>query len=312
MSRFRDQLFAGARRDSTKRTYSTGLNAFYKFCQFYQFRNPTVLEPDYVADVVSLFIASLALRGLAFGTIHNYLFAVRSWAMDASLGTVNPVDSYLVKQVLTGIKQLVGHRPKPKFAILPEFLVAIFVLMGTSALDKRDWALFVIAFWALLRKAELLALKWGNVKAIPGGMSLFIADSKTDKDRKGMEVVLAARNDILCPVRAIMALASVVPEAQRGLDSPIAVASNKSAWTAKALASKSFVGRIKYWVERIGLDPANYSGHSFRRGGATTMARAGIPPEIIQIQRRWRSDAYKLYVQLGLETLLKATSVPID
>lgn len=123
--------------------------------------------------------------------------------------------------------------------------------------------------------------------------------------------MLAARSNVLCPVKALTALAAVLPDALRGPTVPIALATNKSAWSAKVLAAKSFVSRVKLWVEKIGLDPANYSGHSFRRGGATTMARAGVPPEIIQVQGRWRSDAYKLYVQIGVETLLKATLVDI-
>lgn len=187
MTQFRDDLYVGARRGSTRKTYSTGLRAFNNFCEFYKFAAPTNMDAGYIAHVVSLFIASLALRGLAFGTICCYLFAVRSWAMDSSLGVINPVESYLVKQVLAGIKQRIGHRPKPKFAILPEFLVAISVLMGPAVLDKRDWALFLLAFWGLLRKSELLQLKWGDITIIPGGLKIWIWDSKTDRDRKGMK-----------------------------------------------------------------------------------------------------------------------------
>lgn len=165
--------------------------------------------------------------------------------MDSSLGVVNPAESYLVKQVLAGIKQRIGHRPKPKFAILPEFLITISVLMGPAVLDKRDWALFLLAFWGLLRKFELLQLKWGDITIIPGGMKIWIWDSKTDRDRRGMEVVLTARNDVLCPVKALTALAAVLPDALRAPAVPIALATNKSAWAAKALAAKSFVSRVK-------------------------------------------------------------------
>ena len=44
-------------------------------------------------------------------------------------------------------------------------------------------------------------------------------------------------------------------------------------------------------------EPDRYKGHSFRIGGATSLARRGVPSHIIQIMGRWRSDCYKLYIR---------------
>lgn len=41
----------------------------------------------------------------------------------------------------------------------------------------------------------------------------------------------------------------------------------------------------------------NKSGHSMRSGGASAMAQAGIPLEIIQDTGRWSSEAFKTYVR---------------
>lgn len=57
---------------------------------------------------------------------------------------------------------------------------------------------------------------------------------------------------------------------------------------------------LKSLVALIGLDPKAYSSHSFRRGGATSAFRAQVPPELIQLQGDWASDAYKLYLQYNL------------
>lgn len=261
-----------------------------------------------VANVVSLFIAFLALRGLAFGTIQGYLFAVRAYYMDVTLGAVNPLTHYQVTQVLTGVKQQFGNRPKPKFAILPEYLLAIVGKMGNSPADIRDWALFLLAFWGLLRKSELLAILLGNIVKIAGGLKLWIGDSKTDKNRVGMWVVVAERQDVLCPVRATTRLLESLPANLQIPNTHLALATVRRTWTSKPLAGKSFANRIKFWIQAIGLDPKDYSGHSLRRGGATTMARAGIPADVIQIQGRWRSDAYKLYLQMGIASMLKASA----
>ena len=44
-------------------------------------------------------------------------------------------------------------------------------------------------------------------------------------------------------------------------------------------------------------EPDRYKGHSFRIGGATSLAKRGVPSHIIQIMGRWRSECYKLYIR---------------
>jgi hypothetical protein len=39
-----------------------------------------------------------------------------------------------------------------------------------------------------------------------------------------------------------------------------------------------------------------YKGHSFRRGGATSLARAGVQEHTIKKMGRWKSSAYQLYI----------------
>lgn len=45
---------------------------------------------------------------------------------------------------------------------------------------------------------------------------------------------------------------------------------------------------------KVGVDPKGYSGHSFRRGAASSAATLGLTDLEIQQLGRWRSDAYKL------------------
>ena len=51
----------------------------------------------------------------------------------------------------------------------------------------------------------------------------------------------------------------------------------------------------------IGLDPAQYVGHSFRIGAATTGAAAGIEDSTIQALGRWSSSAFLSYIRLTLQ-----------
>ncbi|XP_071172179.1 uncharacterized protein [Mytilus edulis] len=65
---------------------------------------------------------------------------------------------------------------------------------------------------------------------------------------------------------------------------------------------------LKNIVEKIGLDPTQYSSHSFRRGGATWAFQCGVSSELIQLQGDWKSDAYKLYLRYGLNDKMQVSS----
>ena len=55
---------------------------------------------------------------------------------------------------------------------------------------------------------------------------------------------------------------------------------------------------MKILLDKAGLEPSRYSGHSLRKGGAQTLYEAGIPDSQIMILERWRSACFKLYVAL--------------
>jgi hypothetical protein len=52
---------------------------------------------------------------------------------------------------------------------------------------------------------------------------------------------------------------------------------------------------IKERISIIGLDPAGYSGHSFRAGGATDLFVRRVPYNVIKSAGRWKSDVALRY-----------------
>ena len=62
-----------------------------------------------------------------------------------------------------------------------------------------------------------------------------------------------------------------------------------------------FASAPAYWL----IDPHQYSGHSFRIGGATSAAVAGLNDYEIKLLRRWSSDCYKCYIRSPLSLFLK-------
>lgn len=58
---------------------------------------------------------------------------------------------------------------------------------------------------------------------------------------------------------------------------------------------------MKQSLTTLGYEVSRYSGHSFRRGGASFALECGISSDFIQSQGDWKSDAYKLYIDPSIQ-----------
>ena len=58
---------------------------------------------------------------------------------------------------------------------------------------------------------------------------------------------------------------------------------------------------IKHLARCIGMNPADFSTHSMRRGGSTFLWLAGATTEEIKKRGDWSSDAYQIYLTTPLE-----------
>jgi hypothetical protein len=56
------------------------------------------------------------------------------------------------------------------------------------------------------------------------------------------------------------------------------------------------VETLRFCLGRIGVNPTEFSRHSFRRGGATFAYRMGVSPLLIKLMGDWSSDAYMIYI----------------
>ena len=67
------------------------------------------------------------------------------------------------------------------------------------------------------------------------------------------------------------------------------------------ISYSSFTNRLKSLLLSFGVDPAKYSGHSFRRGGATFLHSLGATPLEIQAAGDWKTMVFTRYLHLSLE-----------
>ena len=70
-----------------------------------------------------------------------------------------------------------------------------------------------------------------------------------------------------------------------------------------------FSTNLRNTLNNAGINPENYSGHSFRRGGATFAMRAGVPFPLIKCQGDWASDAFERYLTTTLQDPILAVAM---
>jgi hypothetical protein len=127
--------------------------------------------------------------------------------------------------------------------------------------------------------------------ANPTHARLSLPASKTDPFRKGVSIYLAAApGAATCPIAALKRL---FEDDVADLDGPLFRNPDGS-----ALTHDFFVATVREALQAAGYNSQEFSGHSFRRGAASSAAAAGYQDHEIQLLGRWLSDAYKGYIDI--------------
>jgi len=202
---------------------------------------------------------------------------------------------------VAGLKRLKPENPKQAWPITPDILTSILGVLDLSRPDDaRFWAYCTIAFFGFLRKSSLLVksqaafstqhLRRSDIRITPESLVLILRRSKTIQfgDRVVPIVISAVPGSFLCPRAAYLNYLRLVPA--------------PDSCPFLGPASNPFQAPTYTWFEerlRKALTAAGivgyYTGHSFRRGGATFAFRCGVPAFLIKLQGDWHSDAYLLY-----------------
>ena len=75
-----------------------------------------------------------------------------------------------------------------------------------------------------------------------------------------------------------------------------------------ALTQGKFVSTLRGHLADLGFPADQFSGHSFRHGGAQFGLQCGLPVELIKLQGDWNSNAYERYLQPSFSLRQKVAS----
>jgi len=240
---------------------------------------------------------------VASKTLRSYLAAIRSTHVDRIL-PVAVFENASLRRILDGATSL-NPNPKeatPKLPISRSILAQIATSSNSIPGVNTD-AAFCLAFAGCLRMGEIsytdkqrsepsfAATKAtrSDVQFSPSGdhLTFRLKRSKTDKDKQGVQIIVAATFDAVCPVAALQRLFLLDPQAP---SAPLFTASSGAAFSA-SYARKMLKSRLNLYS----IPAAQYTGHSFRRGAAQHALDHGFSNEEVQRLGRWTSDAFRLY-----------------
>ena len=218
--------------------------------------------------------------------------------------------------VVRGIKRCLGSRPSQKLPITPAILKCIHRQLDFSKpFDIAFWAACVTAFFGFFRKSTLLPksknkfdpssdLCRSDLQIDPDGAIITIRHTKTIQFHERVLEIPLPKNDnsILCPVSALQKLLRVQVPISTSEPFPLfSYSKEPCAPSWECITHANFVGTLKRTIIACGLSSSEYSGHSFRRGGASFAFSCGIPAAVIKLQGDWRSSAYERYLAAPLE-----------
>ena len=298
-------------RDSTKNTYRSGQKDYLNFCHKY-----SIVPQPATENVIMMYATHLYKRGVKFSTIKVYLSAVRH--MHIINGYTNPMCNNDRLHLCMRSLQYKCENPTEKLPITHAILERISKYLGNSHDHQLLWSAMTLGFFGLLRAAEFTApsqsrfdpnvhllVKDVSFRTSDNGqcfISVMVKDSKTDKIGKGYLIHIGCTSKPVCAVCSMKSYLNCKP-------SPIDMLLPLYRFQNGAFLTKSLlVSTTRTYIALIGINPDNYTGHSYRVGGATTAAEAGLNEWEIKLMGRWSSEAYQRYIKTSIGTIIGFSS----
>ena len=227
-----------------------------------------------------------------------------------------PVNSFQVDTTMQGLKRRLAKVPFQVLPLTPVILKKMFQHLDMSRLqDRALWCSYLVSFYGLLRKSsavpksncfavnKVLVKRNVRVDTENNMVYLYLGYGKTNNFCTRDVLIPIPGNDdpALDPVRHLSALFS-----------SIGTHPNAPAFSFgvnKFITYSTFTSKLKSLLKKAGYDPALFSGHSFRRGGASFLHQCGGTALMIQASGDWSSQCFTRYLYMSEAERLHSQSL---
>ena len=299
-----------------KGTYSnlrTQFRCYLSFCTYFK-RNPLPADLQTICG-----FAQFLSRSIKPPSIRNYLSGVK--LLHIFMGHEYRFgQSFHLQLTMRGIERIHQYVPRRAIPITIQTLLAVQRLSQSfSSLERAVLACGLLLFFTLARAGSILP----SSTRTPS--SQFLTSSRVNLAKEGLLVTLIHTKNIqfgkrrlhipllytdspICPVKAYLASQSVHHSVQ-STPAFVYVDSGITRWLTKSI----FIDTFRSLLQLANIpDARSYTGHSFRRGGASWAFQSGIPGELIQIIGDWSSDAYKRYFEFTMDNKINLAALLVQ
>ena len=223
-------------------------------------------------------------------------------------GFANPLENnWYVSSILKGVKRVKGNTVTQKLPITIDILIGILAKLDLmKSFDRCFWTACLVAFFSFFRKSNLLVqllssfdparhLCAHDAQFTPKGVVLTVRWSKVIqfRERKLLIPLPHISRSVFCPSSALLTLFLDCPVPC----TPAPLFRYRTEAMVAVLTQVTFASKLRDCLQKLGYPADRFSGHSFRRGGASFGVQCGLPPDLIKLQGDWNSNAYERYLQ---------------
>ena len=258
---------------------------------------------------------------LKYSTIRTYLHGVATTQVELGFSTPLSTES-MVWRMLKGIKRVQGaSTTKVRLPITTSILsqleqfqdisspeglcVRAAMWLGTTDLLRSGEFAWRSTLTVVLKR-NALSFHASDERELPVTtqrdaiyMKVRLTQSKTDPFRVGMDIIVSNPS-------ALTAMHDYLEVRKGGTTEPLFIFAQVSNAVAPLSVSELVTTTQRLLTKAKILNPQLYLGHSFRKGGATSLHEAGETDSLIKTMGRWRSFAFATYVSTSLQLLVRA------
>ena len=289
----------------TRKNLAVQRARYMQFCRKFR-RRPFPAD----LETICLFTQYISRSFKSVDAVINYVQGIKTIHLLRGLA-VHPFEHKVLRILFKGLRRSKAHTIRQALPITLDILLDICSRLALNHIeDAVFWSLCLVAFFCILRKSNLVPnsaqgfnpkqqLRRGDVLVTRSAKLVRKRWTKTIQfgQRQLVIPVLGIPRSQLCPVAAYQHMCKAVP-AHAGApafcvpgDTGLLPYTYRQ-WQSKLKAILRQTGRIEH----------KYSSHSFRRGGASFAYKAGASVEMVKMLGDWRSDSFRRYLHLPMET----------
>lgn len=234
-------------------------------------------------------------------TVRKYIKNINTAAVERSGYHINThIPKLIVQRTFRSAAKRLGHAvPGTRLPLTLDILIQIKPFFNFQLHDDRMlWAILCVGIFTLARIGELVPGHDSKLKVDLNGLSmegdrgtLRLVGTKTDHERKGVELVFFRNNSKCCPFTAMVAFLSGRPSTARS--APLFVDA-----FARRIAQTWVISRLRTKLQAAGLRANLFSGISLRKGGAQMLLRLEANDKVIMGMGRWMSSCFNRYLRV--------------